>query len=210
MFLLPVRDENPRQLAPIVNWAIIILNFVFFGLELLYGDRFVASVELHSSALHRVPPGQWRHSGTCNCAYGNVHARRLGPHSWQHAVPVAIRRQRRRCLWPCWLSCVLPGVWPWRKRGAIPDRHDFAGDQSWRVGRDQRCDGRIYSDVPAREGARSFSSHSRSFWATLAFQPGLCSACGSWPSLPRRSSRWARSPAAALRTGRMSAALWLA
>lgn len=42
MFLLPVRDENPRQLAPIMNWAIIILNFVFFGLELLYGNDFVA------------------------------------------------------------------------------------------------------------------------------------------------------------------------
>ncbi len=42
MFLLPVRDENPRKITPFVNWTLIIVSFVVFGFQLLLGDQFIA------------------------------------------------------------------------------------------------------------------------------------------------------------------------
>lgn len=41
MFLLPVRDENPRRITPWVNWLLIVLNIVVFGIQLVFGERFI-------------------------------------------------------------------------------------------------------------------------------------------------------------------------
>jgi membrane associated rhomboid family serine protease len=39
--MLPVSDENPRRGPAPVNIALIILNFIVFALEVVYGDPFV-------------------------------------------------------------------------------------------------------------------------------------------------------------------------
>ena len=42
MFILPVRDENPRTITPYINWLLILVNVVVFLVQLILGDQFIA------------------------------------------------------------------------------------------------------------------------------------------------------------------------
>lgn len=50
--MFPIRDENPTKITPVVNRALILVNIFVFGLEFLFGDRFIMQWAFIPERLH--------------------------------------------------------------------------------------------------------------------------------------------------------------
>jgi membrane associated rhomboid family serine protease len=86
--MFPIGDDNTgERTVPIVAYALIALNVLFFFVELSGGDSFVKQWAFVASRFMANPAADFP-----TAAHLDVHARRVAPPRREHALPVDLRR----------------------------------------------------------------------------------------------------------------------
>ncbi len=85
--MFPIGDDNrARRSTPYVTYILILINVIFFIIELIRGDVFQYDWSFVPARFLADPGGDWAHH-----FHRHVHARRMAAYHKQHDLPVGLR-----------------------------------------------------------------------------------------------------------------------
>ncbi len=104
--MLPIGDDDSdRRTVPLVTYALIALNVLFFFVELSGGDAFIGKWAFVPRRFLANPSGDFLTLFT-----SHVHACRMASSGRQHALPMDLRRQCGRPFRAFQVHDLLPAL----------------------------------------------------------------------------------------------------